>query len=180
MSEAVDRELSVLRECISVVPDFPKQGILFRDVTPLLARPGMLATSVRRILRPWGAGFDSVAGVESRGFIFSAAAAEERHTGLHLLRKPGKLPPPVVSQSYQLEYGIDSLEIRRGVVRSGERVLLIDDVLATGGTAVSAVQLLKSVGAEVVGAAFLVGLKSLGGSEALKNIGVRSTVVLEY
>lgn len=180
MSEAVDRELSVLRECISDVPDFPKQGILFRDVTPLLASRGLLSVASRRLVAPWAGRFDSLAGIESRGFVFASSAAVVAECGLHLIRKPGKLPPPVDRREYTLEYGSDALEVRRGIVRPGERVLLIDDVLATGGTAVAAVQLLKSVGANVVGAAFLIGLGAPGGAQALKAVGVVSTTVLEY
>lgn len=180
MTHVPDVELDSIRDNIVDVPDFPRPGIVFRDVAPMLARPGLLAAAVRRILRPWGGDYDSVAGVESRGFIFAAAAAESRHCGLHLLRKPGKLPPPVVSRSYSLEYGSDRLEVRDGIIRPGEKVLLVDDVLATGGTAVAGVELLRSVGADVVGAAFLVELTALGGRAVLGGLGVSVTSLLEY
>lgn len=146
----------------------------------MLARPGLLSAAVRRLVRPWAGDYDSVAGVESRGFIFAAGVSGARHCGLHILRKPGKLPPPVASATYDLEYGSDCLQVRSGVVRQGEKVLLVDDVLATGGTAAAAVELLRSVGAQVVGAAFLVELTALGGRAALAGVGVGSTSVLEY
>lgn len=180
MTQTIDPELDLLRGAIASIQDFPRPGVTFRDVTPFLARPGLLPAGVRRLLRPWGTDYDSVAGVESRGFIFAAAAAEGRHVGLHLLRKPGKLPPPVLSRSYQLEYGEDRLEVRDGVVRPGERILLIDDVLATGGTAAAAAGLLRSAGADVVGAAFFVEIGGLDGRRALADIGVPATSVVAF
>ncbi len=180
MSEFVDHDLNMLRGGIVAVPNFPRQGILFRDVTPLLSQPGMLSVAARRMLVPWRGAVGSIAGVESRGFVFASAMAVEEHLGLHLLRKPGKLPPPVARCEYALEYGSDALELRGGLIARGERVLLVDDVLATGGTAAAAVELLRSAGAEVLGAAFLLELKDLGGRAALASVGVTVTSVLQY
>lgn len=178
MNESLDVELAAIRDGIGAVPNFPKPGVVFRDLTPLLVRPGLLAAAVRRLTRPWGDVYDSVAGVESRGFVFAAAAASANYRGLHLLRKPGKLPPPVISRSYQLEYGVDSLEVRDGSVRRGEKILLIDDVLATGGTAAAAVELLRSVGADVVGAAFLVEIGGLDGRRVLAGCDLKVSSVV--
>lgn len=180
MIETVDYELNLLRSGIVPVADFPAPGILFRDVTPLLSQPGMLSLAVRRMLVPWRGAGCSFAGVESRGFVFAAAMAAEEHSGLHLLRKSGKLPPPVTRCEYALEYGSAALELRGGIVARGERVLLVDDVLATGGTAAAAVELLRSAGAEVLGAAFLMELGGLRGREALADVGCTVTAVLRY
>lgn len=176
-------DASAFRAAIRDVADFPSPGITFRDVTPLLADPGLLrraARALRLASVAGGAEFGSVAGIESRGFVFAAAVAggDGPPLGLHILRKPGKLPPPVLSRSYALEYGTDALELRDGLIRPGERVLLIDDVLATGGTAAAAVQLLKSAGAIVVGAAFLLEIGGLGGRAALEAAGVTTTAVV--
>lgn len=175
-------DAAAFRAAIRDVADFPSPGITFRDVTPLLADPGLLRRAARALrVTAAAAEFGSVAGIESRGFIFAAAVAagDGPSLGLHILRKPGGLPPPVLSRSYALEYGSDTLELRDGLIRPGERVLLIDDVLATGGTAGAAVQLLKSAGAVVVGAAFLIELDGLGGRAALEAAGVPTTSVLK-
>lgn len=178
MSEINDTE--ILRESIAAVPDFPKQGVTFRDISPLLSRPNLLQIAVKEMLRPWRGQFDSIAGIESRGFIFAAAASMNTGLGLHLVRKPGKLPPPVSSQSYSLEYGEDVLELKKENVVFGSRVLLVDDVLATGGTAKAAVDLMRNSGAKVVGAAFLIDLSFLPGKQNLTKHGVESTSVITY
>jgi adenine phosphoribosyltransferase len=180
MITSVDDEIKALRSSIVDVPNFPKRGVTFRDVTPMLAKPRMLSTAVRLMGRPWWTAMDSVAGIESRGFVLASALAFDDKCGLHLLRKPGKLPPPTERRDYSLEYGRDALELKGGVVRPGERVLLVDDVLATGGTAVAAVELLRAAGAKVVGAAFLLELKDLKGRAALEGADVTVTAVLKY
>ena len=170
----------IISEKVRAVNDFPKSGIVFRDVTPLLSDNLLLRLSVDQMVAPWTGKFDAVAGIESRGFIFASAAAYSSGAGLHLLRKPGKLPPPVKSHSYTLEYGQDAIEV---VDRSlaGKRVLLLDDVIATGGTAQAAVHLLRSIGAEVVGASFLIKIQDLDGAALLEEgLHVSTHSVLSY
>jgi adenine phosphoribosyltransferase len=149
---------------IRAVPDFPKPGVIFRDITPLLADGAAFARCIDAMAEPWqGSAVQAVCGVESRGFIFASALAQKLGAGFIPLRKPGKLPPPVMHADYQLEYGTDRLEARAGTVRQGERVLLVDDVLATGGTLGAARQLLAQLGAELVGASVVIELPALQG-----------------
>lgn len=151
---------------IRAVPDFPKPGVLFRDVTPLLADARGFAECIAALAAPWrDAGVQAVCGIEARGFIFGAALAQALDTGFVPLRKPGKLPPPVLAVEYQLEYGSDRLEARSDALQPGTRVLLVDDVLATGGTLVAAQALVARFGAEVVGASVLIELEALRGRE---------------
>ncbi|TWI14051.1 adenine phosphoribosyltransferase [Aerolutibacter ruishenii] len=146
------------------VPDFPKPGIQFKDITPLLADPAGFAWVIETLAAPWrGAGVDCVAGIEARGFILGAALARSLDAGFVPVRKPGKLPARVITQDYALEYGSDRLEIHEDAVRPGTRVLLVDDVLATGGTLLAARALLERTGATLVGAAVLVELVGLAG-----------------
>jgi adenine phosphoribosyltransferase len=169
-----------LTDHIRTIPDFPKPGILFRDVTTLLLHPKAFAHAVDQLAATPG-DFDLVAGIEARGFIFGAAVAKSLGLGFLPLRKPGKLPGETVSQSYQLEYGTDALHISKGLVPEGARVLLIDDLIATGGTAIAAVQLLRRIGAEVSQAAFVVDLPDLGGADRLRalNLDVRSLTAFD-
>jgi adenine phosphoribosyltransferase len=149
---------------IRAVPDFPKPGVIFRDITPLLADGAAFARCIDALIEPWqGSQVQAVCGVESRGFIFAAAMAQKLGAGFIPLRKPGKLPPPVMHADYQLEYGTDRLEAREGTLRQGERVLLVDDVLATGGTLGAARNLLGQLGAELVGASVVIELRALQG-----------------
>ena len=153
---------------IRAVPDFPKPGILFRDITPLLAEPAAFAAAIDQLATPWLAGeIDAVAAVEARGFLFAAPLALRLGVGLIPVRKPCKLPAETVSYSYDLEYGSDTLEMHRGIIKDAARALVIDDVLATGGTAEACVKLLESSGATVAGCAFLVELEGLGGRDRL-------------
>ena len=164
---------------IRAVPDFPKPGILFRDITPLLAEPAAFAAAIDQLATPWlSAEIDAVAAVEARGFLFAAPLALRLGVGLIPVRKPGKLPAETVSYSYDLEYGSDTLEMHRGIVKEAARVLVIDDVLATGGTAEACVKLLETSGATVAGCAFLVELEGLGGRDRLG--GHRVETVLTY
>ena len=150
------------------VPDFPKPGILFRDITPLLLDPGALREAVALIVEPFrGDGVTRVVAVESRGFVLGAPAALALDAGLVLVRKPGKLPAASRKVEYQLEYGSDSLEMHVDAVAPGDRVLIIDDVLATGGTAAATAQLVEGAGAALVGFGFLVELRELGGRARL-------------
>lgn len=149
---------------IRAVPDFPKPGVTFRDITPLLADGAAFARCIDTMIEPWlDSGVQAVCGVESRGFIFAAAMAQKLKAGFVPLRKPGKLPPPVMHADYQLEYGTDRLEACFGAMRQGERVLLVDDVLATGGTLGAARNLLGQLGADLVGASVVIELLALQG-----------------
>ena len=153
-----------LAELIRSVPDFPRAGVMFRDVSPLLASAGGFARCIEALAAPWqGQGVQVIAGIEARGFIFGAALAQRLQAGFVPLRKPGKLPPPVASVDYQLEYGSDRLELQRDALKPGERVLLLDDVLATGGTLAAAATLVARAGAELVGAGVVIELTALGG-----------------
>ncbi|HEX8777713.1 MAG TPA: adenine phosphoribosyltransferase [Rhodanobacter sp.] len=151
---------------IRAVPDFPQAGVMFRDVSPLLADARGFADCIAALAAPWReAGVQAVCGIEARGFIFGAALAQALRAGFVPLRKPGKLPPPVLAVDYQLEYGSDRLEARSDALQRGERVLLVDDVLATGGTLAAAQMLVDRFGAELAGAAVLVELEALRGRE---------------
>lgn len=164
-SRATDRMATPsLAALIRAVPDFPTPGVTFRDITPLLANADAFAQCIALLAQPWrGARIDAVCAVEARGFIFGAALATALGAGFVPLRKPGKLPPPVAGVDYELEYGRDRLEVRDDALRSGKRVLLADDVLATGGTLCAARTLAQRLGAQVVGAGVLIELDALGG-----------------
>lgn len=149
---------------IRAVPDFPQDGVVFRDITPLLADARGFAEAVAALAAPWReAGVTVVCGIEARGFILGAALAQALHAGFVPLRKPGKLPPPVLSVDYQLEYGNDRLQVRRDALAPDTRTLLVDDVLATGGTLAAARQLIEASGACLLGAAVLIELDALQG-----------------
>ena len=157
-----------LKRLIRDVPDFPKKGIIFRDITPLLADAQGLAKACELMAGPFrDAGIEMVAAVESRGFIFGALLARELAVGFVPIRKPGKLPAETRSRSYQLEYGTDSIEIHADALRAGQRVLMVDDLLATGGTMLAACELVESLGAEVAGISVLIELSFLKGRERL-------------
>ncbi|RLS80211.1 MAG: adenine phosphoribosyltransferase [Planctomycetota bacterium] len=163
---------------IRPVPDFPKPGILFRDITPLLADHAALAAAIAAMAEPWRAGtIDAVAAVEARGFLFAAPLALELGVGVIPVRKPGKLPADTIAHEYELEYGRDRLEMHRGVLAAGARVLVVDDVLATGGTAAACMRLVEAAGGTVAGAAFLVEIAPLGGRERLSPHRVESVIV---
>jgi adenine phosphoribosyltransferase len=156
-----------LRAAIRNVPDFPRPGILFRDITTFLARPELVREVVETIGEHFAGRFDVVAGIESRGFILGAPLAVTRGVPFVLLRKPGKLPGAVFSEAYALEYGTDALEVHRDSFSAGARALIVDDLLATGGTAVAAARLVETAGATVAGLAFLVELEFLPGRARL-------------
>jgi adenine phosphoribosyltransferase len=166
-----------LTRLIRDVPDYPKPGILFKDITPLLRDAAGLALAVELMANPFrNAHVDVVAGAESRGFIFGTAVAQALSCGFVPIRKKGKLPPPVKSLTYELEYGTDTLEVRDDAVSSGQRVLLVDDLLATGGTLVACARLMRSLGAQVVGATVLIELPALGGRKALPDVPVHAPI----
>jgi adenine phosphoribosyltransferase len=159
-----------LARLIREIPDFPKPGILFRDITPLLADGEGLRTAVEQLANPFRGRVDAVLGIESRGFILGAPVAVHLGVGLVLVRKPGKLPAAKHAASYELEYGTDSLEIHQDAIGKGHRVLIVDDLLATGGTAAAAVDLVRRLQGEVVACAFLIELAALGGRKRLAPI----------
>lgn len=164
----------MLEHSIRTIPDHPKPGILFRDITTLLGDPAAFSAAVDALVAPYSApaGVAKVAGIEARGFILGGAVAHRLGVGFVPVRKKGKLPHETVRISYALEYGTDEIEVHRDAVTRGERVLLVDDLIATGGTAVAAVDLLRSIGAEVVAAAFVIDLPDLGGAARLRAMGL--------
>jgi adenine phosphoribosyltransferase len=150
------------------VPDFPKPGIAFKDITPVLADPEAFAEVVDRLAEPFvGRGVTKVVGIEARGFVVAAPVAHRLGAGFVPVRKPGKLPWDTASEAYELEYGTDELEVHLDAVAPGEKVLVVDDVIATGGTALAAARLVEGLGGVVVGLAFLIELAFLGGAERL-------------
>ncbi len=160
--------VETLYDLVREVPDFPKPGILFRDITPVLEDPRALREAIDLLVAPFrSSGLDKVVAVESRGFVLGAPAALALDAGLVLVRKPGKLPGATRRASYRLEYGSDALEIHADALRTGERALIIDDILATGGTAVATVELVEQAGARVAGIGFLIELADLGGRARL-------------
>lgn len=163
-----ENQSAELSRYVRAVPDFPKPGILFRDVSPLLASPEAFRQAVSQMAAPWRGRVDAIAGLDARGFVFGAAVALELGLPLILVRKKGKLPGPVESIDYDLEYGSASLEIARDSVSKGASVLVVDDLLATGGTARAAQALLEKSGAVVEGFAFAIGLADLPGFKNLE------------
>ncbi len=173
MSMTLDPSLEgMLDDSIGLVPNFPESGVLFRDITPLLADGDVFKKLTKKVSDHYRGKIDFVAGLESRGFILAAPMAYELGIGMLTVRKQGKLPPPVLAQEYTLEYGSATLEIRPETVPDGARVLIVDDVLATGGTAAAARDLLVRAGAEVVGLVVLLELVELGGRKQLADLPV--------
>lgn len=166
--EPRERLAERVKDTIGLIPDFPEQGVLFRDITPLISNGPVFSELVHSLADEYRGKIDYVAGLESRGFILAAPVAAELGIGMITLRKAGKLPPEVVGVDYALEYGTARLEVRPETVPAGARVLIVDDVLATGGTAAAAVDLLDYCGAEVVGLFFLMELVDLQGSRKLR------------
>jgi adenine phosphoribosyltransferase len=168
-----------LKTLIRDIPDFPKDGILFRDITTLLQNPDGLSHTIDRLAETYADHkIDYVAGIESRGFIFGTPLAYRLSSGFVPIRKPGKLPAAVHTMEYELEYGTDRLEIHQDAIPSGSRVLIVDDLLATGGTAAAAAQLIHKTGAELVGFAFIIELMGLAGRSKLPEVPVN--VLIQY
>ncbi len=171
-----------LRAAIRTIPDYPKPGIMFRDITTLLGDARAFRRAVDELVQPWaGMKIDKVAGVEARGFILGGAVAHQVSAGFIPIRKKGKLPHKRVSIAYSLEYGLDEMEVHEDAVEKGERVILVDDLIATGGTAEGAVKLLRQLGADVLAACFVIDLPDLGGAEKLRklNVPVRTLIAFE-
>ena len=169
-----------LESFIRDVPDFPKKGIIFKDITPLLASPAALRETVEAMAGPFrGKGVRHVAAVESRGFIFGALLADRLGAGFVPVRKPGKLPWKTIRKSYELEYGTNTIEIHTDAVRPGEKVLMVDDLLATGGTMAAACDLVLQLKGEVVGVTFVIELGFLNGRKKLAGLEVRSLIKYE-
>jgi adenine phosphoribosyltransferase len=169
-----------LAALIRTIPDFPKPGIQFRDITTLLLDARGFAASVSRLAEAAPAGIDLIAGIEARGFIFASAVAHHLGKGLLLIRKDGKLPGATVGVDYALEYGTDRVEMHEDACVPGQRVLLVDDLIATGGTALAAARLLRGAGAEVVGASFVIDLPDLGGADRLRGEGVAVATLVAF
>ena len=168
-----------LEDYIRSIPDFPQAGVMFRDLTPLLGDAYALRTAIRELALPFrDAHVDVVAGMEARGFIFGALVAWQLGAGFVPLRKPGKLPAEVEAVTYELEYGTATLEVHRYALGAGRRVLLVDDVLATGGTAAASVDLVTRLGAELVGCAFLVEIAALAGRARLPGQTIHAVLTL--
>jgi adenine phosphoribosyltransferase len=160
--------LQEIKDAIRTIPDYPRPGVTFRDITTLLGNARAFRRVVDELVQPWtGAKVDRVAGIEARGFILGGAVAHQLAAGFVPIRKKGKLPHATVRVAYSLEYGLDEIEMHRDAVARGERIILVDDLLATGGTAEAAVKLLRSLGAEILGACFVIDLPDLGGSRKL-------------
>ncbi|HEV2170999.1 MAG TPA: adenine phosphoribosyltransferase [Candidatus Binatus sp.] len=166
-----------IKKLIRNVPDFPKPGIMFRDFTPLIADARGFAAVVDQLAQPYLGKVDAVLGIESRGFIVGAPVAYRLGVGLAIARKPGKLPFHIIEQAYDLEYGSASLQIHQDALAAGKgRVLLVDDLLATGGTAAAAIELIRKIGGELIGCAFVVELDSLNGRERLAPVNCFSLI----
>jgi adenine phosphoribosyltransferase len=165
--------MTLLRDAIRTIPDYPKPGIMFRDISTLLGNAGAFRRAVDELVQPFaGAGISKVAGIEARGFILGGAVAHQLSSGFVPIRKKGKLPYETVRMSYELEYGTDDMEIHVDALEKGDEVLLVDDLMATGGTAEAAIKLLRKLGANVVAACFVIDLPDLGGARRIEALGV--------
>jgi adenine phosphoribosyltransferase len=171
-----------LKASIRTIPDYPKPGIMFRDITTLLGNARAFRRAVDELVQPWaGSKIDKVAGMEARGFILGGAVAHQVSAGFVPIRKKGKLPHTTVKIVYSLEYGLDEMEVHADAIEKGERVILIDDLIATGGTAEGAVKLLRQIGANVIAACFIIDLPELGGAAKLRamDVPVRTLMTFE-
>ncbi|AKH99404.1 MULTISPECIES: adenine phosphoribosyltransferase [Hoeflea] len=170
-----------LRAAIRTIPDYPKPGILFRDITTLLGAPRAFRRSIDELVHPYaGLQVSKIAGIEARGFILGGAMAHQLSAGFVPIRKKGKLPHDTVRVAYSLEYGVDEMEMHRDAIMEGESVILVDDLIATGGTAEGAVKLLRQMGANIVAACFVIDLPDLGGRKKLEDLGVQVRTLVSY
>ena len=177
----IEEQREYLRQSVRTIADYPKPGIQFRDITTLLRDRRAFEITIDALAAPWrGRGIDKVAGIEARGFILGGAVAHVLGAGFIPIRKRGKLPHETVRVAYSLEYGVDEMEMHKDAIRRGEKVLLLDDLIATGGTATAAAHLLREVGAVVIAACFVVDLPDLGGAKRLRDAGIEVQALLAF
>ena len=170
-----------LAQAIRTIPDYPKRGIMFRDITTLLGDPKAFRYAVDALADPFRwAGITKVAGIEARGFILGGAIAHQLGAGFVPLRKRGKLPGETYAVEYALEYGVDAMEMHRDALGDGEKTMLVDDLIATGGTAIAAVELLRRAGADVIAAGFVIDLPDLGGAEKMRSLDVPVMTLVSF
>src|SRR6202049_274740 len=170
-----------LQSAVRTIADYPKPGIMFRDITTLLGNARTFRRAVDELVQPWaGSKIDQVAGIEARGFILGGAVAHQGSAGFVPIRKKGKLPHTTVRIAYSLEYGIDEMEMHEDAVTTGDRVILVDDLIATGGTAEAPVKLLRPMGAEVLAACFIIDLPELGGADKLRQLDVPVRTLISF
>ena len=170
-----------LRQAIRTIPDYPKPGIMFRDISTLLGDPRAFRRAIDELVQPWaGTKIDKVAGIEARGFILGGAVAHQLSAGFVPIRKKGKLPYKTMRMAYSLEYGVDEMEIHIDAIAKGERIILVDDLIATGGTAEAAVKLLQNMGADIVAACFVIDLPELGGAKKIESLGVPVRTLVSF
>jgi len=175
------RLITDLKASIRSIPDYPKPGIVFRDITTLLGDARAFRRAVDELVHPYaGRKVDKVAGIEARGFILGGAVAHQLSAGFVPIRKKGKLPHETVRVAYSLEYGVDEIEIHTDAIGQAERVILVDDLIATGGTAAAAVNLLRRIGADVIAACFVIDLPDLGGADKLRALGVNVRTLIGF
>jgi adenine phosphoribosyltransferase len=173
--------MKTVKDYIRSIADFPHEGIMFRDVTTLFADPRGFRMAVDQMLHPWaGQQIDKIVGLEARGFILGGAIAHQLSKGFVPIRKKGKLPGQTISQAYKLEYGEAVMEMHEDAIAPGEKVLIVDDLLATGGTCEAGIRLIERLGGEIVGCSFIVDLPELGGRNLLKNLGMQVSVLCEF
>ena len=166
---------------IRTIPDYPKPGIKFRDITTLLGNPRALRRAIDEMVQPYaGVRIDKIAGIEARGFILGGAVAHQLSTGFVPVRKKGKLPWKTMGQDYALEYGHDRLEIHTDAVAKGEHVVIVDDLIATGGTAFAAIKLLEHAGAKIIGCSFVIDLPDLGGADKIRAMGINVSTLVSF
>jgi adenine phosphoribosyltransferase len=170
-----------LKDLVRTIPDYPKPGIMFRDITTLLGHANGFRACIEQLVAPFSdRRIELVAGIEARGFILGGAVADRLHCGFVPIRKKGKLPGKAIGQDYELEYGIDVIEIHEDAISVGQPVLLVDDLIATGGTADAAVKLLRKLRADVIGAAFVIDLPDLGGLARLRKLGIECHTLVTF
>jgi adenine phosphoribosyltransferase len=170
-----------LKDAVRSIPDYPKPGIIFRDITTLLADARAFRRAIDELVQPYaGSKVSKVAGIEARGFILGGGVAHQMSAGFIPIRKKGKLPHETVSIAYSLEYGVDQMEMHKDAVVRGEKVVLVDDLIATGGTAEAACRLLTQMGAEIVASCFIVDLPDLGGAKKIEALGIPVRALMQF